>query len=160
MTPRVWPNWHSIGHDDPRVLKHSWRSKIRAWEALGDHSGDLPVMPNPSIGPITVDLPSPPVIAGNVAGSSTHATSELRDKGKGKAVVADPEPEVEGSRKRKSPMMSGHSSSPPKSAKKGRKRVKATRHVKQNVLVESEDDEDTIVQVCRPAHCFHSLNFL
>ncbi|KAG2356727.1 hypothetical protein BDR07DRAFT_1380624 [Suillus spraguei] len=75
-------------------------------------------------------------------------TSELRDKGKGKAVVADPEPEVEGSRKRKSPMMSGHSSSPPKSAKKGRKRVKATRHVKQNVLVESEDDEDTIVQ-CR-----------
>ncbi|KAG2366115.1 hypothetical protein BDR07DRAFT_1480527 [Suillus spraguei] len=146
MTPRVWPNWHSIGHDDPQVLKHSWRSNIHAWEALGDHSGDLPVMPNPSIGPITVDLPSPPIIAGNVTGSSTHATSELRDKGKGKVVVADLEPEVEGSRKRKSPMMSGHSSSPPKSAKKGCKWVKATRNVKPKVFVESEDDEDTIVQ--------------
>ncbi|KAG2354186.1 hypothetical protein BDR07DRAFT_1494956 [Suillus spraguei] len=88
--------------------------KICAWEALGDHSGDLPVMPNPSIGPITVDLPSPPVIAGNVAGSSTHATSELRTK--------------------------------EKSAKKGCKRVKATCNVKPKVFVESEDDEDTIVQ--------------
>ncbi|KAG2352470.1 hypothetical protein BDR07DRAFT_1384240 [Suillus spraguei] len=125
MTPRVWPNWHSIGHDDPRVLKHSWRSKIRAWEALGDHSGDLPVMPNPSIGPITVDLPSPPVIAGNVAGSSTHATSELRDKGK--------EPEVEGSRKRKSPMMWTLFLTS-EVGKKGRKRVKATRHVKRRCL--------------------------
>ncbi|KAG2365446.1 hypothetical protein BDR07DRAFT_1481395 [Suillus spraguei] len=93
-------------------------------------------MPNPSIGPITVDLPSPPVIAGNVAGSSTHATSELRDKGKGKAVVADLEPEVEGSRKRKSPMMSGHSSSPPKQLA----------NVKPKVFVESEDEEDSIVQ--------------
>ncbi|KAG2360092.1 hypothetical protein BDR07DRAFT_1487461 [Suillus spraguei] len=77
MTPWVWPNWHSISHDDPRVLKHSWRSKIRAWEALGDHSGDLLVMPNPSIGPITVDLPSPPIIASNVAGSSTHTATEF-----------------------------------------------------------------------------------
>ncbi|KAG2356162.1 hypothetical protein BDR07DRAFT_1464188 [Suillus spraguei] len=145
MTPRVWPNWHSIGHDDPRVLKHSWRSKIRAWEALGDHSGDLPVMPNPSIGPITVDLPSPPVI-GNVAGSSTHATSELRDKGKGKAVVADPEPEVEGSRKRKSPMMSDtlpHLRSRPRRVASGSRQLAMS---SRSVLVESEDDEDTIVQ--------------
>ncbi|KAG2364701.1 hypothetical protein BDR07DRAFT_1482176 [Suillus spraguei] len=93
-------------------------------------------MPNPSIGPITVDLPSPPVVASNVAGYSTHATTEFQDKGK----------EVEGSRKRKSPMMSGHSSSPLKSAKKGRKRVKATRNMKPKVFMESEDEEDSIVQ--------------
>ncbi|KAG2352550.1 hypothetical protein BDR07DRAFT_1498099 [Suillus spraguei] len=146
MTPQVWPNWHSIGHDNPWVLKHSWCSKIHAWEALGDHSGDLPVMPNPSIGPITVDLPSPPIVTGNVAGSSTNTTTEFRDKGKGKAVVADLEPEVEGSRKRKSPMMSRHSSSPPKSVKKGCKQVKATRNVKLKVFMESEDEEDSIVQ--------------
>ncbi|KAG2360093.1 hypothetical protein BDR07DRAFT_1487462 [Suillus spraguei] len=42
--------------------------------------------------------------------------------------------------------LSQSASSPPKSAKKGRKRVKATRNVKLKVFVESEDEEDLIVQ--------------
>ncbi|KAG2737136.1 hypothetical protein P692DRAFT_20107293, partial [Suillus brevipes Sb2] len=41
MTPRVWPNWHSIGYDDPRLKRHAWSSKIIAWEQLGDASFDL-----------------------------------------------------------------------------------------------------------------------
>ncbi|KAG2112074.1 uncharacterized protein F5147DRAFT_792731 [Suillus discolor] len=61
MTPRALPNWHGIGHDDPRVARHAWRKQVRAWEALGDNSCDLPVVPNPSTGPLTVNLPSPPV---------------------------------------------------------------------------------------------------
>ncbi|KAG2341298.1 hypothetical protein BDR05DRAFT_1001940 [Suillus weaverae] len=155
MTPRVWPNWHSIGHDDPWVSKHAWRNKVRAWEALGDNSRDLHVVPNPSTGPLTVDLPSPPILLSApvlpsppiVAGSSSQTMSEFRDKGKGKEVAVDLELEVEGSRKRKSPMISGHSSQPPKSAMKGRKRVKSTRPVKSKPIVESEDDEDPIVQL-------------
>ncbi|KAG1805028.1 uncharacterized protein HD556DRAFT_1437192 [Suillus plorans] len=158
MTPQVLPDWHSVGHDDPRVLRHAWRKQVRTWEALGDNSCDLPVVPNPSTGPLTVNLPSPPVpsptpvlpsppvIAGNVASSSGKTTSEFRDKGKGKAVAVDLEPEVGGSSKRKSPMISGHSSQTPKSAMKGRKRVKSTRLAKSKPFVESEDDEDTIVQ--------------
>ncbi|KAG2335893.1 hypothetical protein BDR05DRAFT_1006352 [Suillus weaverae] len=167
MTPRVWPNWHSIGHDDPRVSKHTWRNKVRAWEVLGDNSCDLHVVPNPSTGPLTVDLPSPPIPLSApvlpsppippstpvlpsppiVAGSSSQTMSEFRDKGKGKEVAVDIEPEVEGSRKRKSPMISGHSSQPPKSVMKGRKRVKSTRPVKSKLIVESEDDEDTTPSV-------------
>ncbi|KAG1738585.1 hypothetical protein EDD22DRAFT_922720 [Suillus occidentalis] len=155
MTPRVWPNWHSIGHDDPRVSKHAWRNKIRTWEALGDHSCDLSVIPDPSTGPLTVDLPSPapvpppaPVIPSTpvlpsppgISGTSGPQMSEFRDKGKGKAVAVDLAPEVEGSRKRKSPMISGHSSQPPKSAMKSWKRAKSA------LDVELEDEEDTIVQ--------------
>ncbi|KAG1764988.1 hypothetical protein EDD22DRAFT_881652, partial [Suillus occidentalis] len=161
MTPRVWPNWHSIGHDDPRVSKHAWCNKIRAWEVLGDHSCDLSVVPDPSTGPLTVDLPSPapvpppaPVIPSapvlpsppGISGTSGPQTSEFRDKGKGKAVAVDLALEVEGSRKRKSPMISGHSSQPPKSAMKSRKCAKSTRPVKSAPDVESEDEEDTIVQ--------------
>ncbi|KAG2089129.1 uncharacterized protein F5147DRAFT_780726 [Suillus discolor] len=157
-TPRVLPDWHSIGHDDPRVSRHTWRKQVCAWEALGDNSCDLPVVPNPSTGPLTVNLPSPPVpsptpvlpsppiVAGNVAGSSGKMTSEFRDKGKGKAVAVDLEPEVRGSSKRKSPMISGHSSQPLKSAMKSCKRVKSTRLTKSKLFVESEDDEETIVQ--------------
>ncbi|KAG2085345.1 uncharacterized protein F5147DRAFT_765094 [Suillus discolor] len=140
MTPRALPNWHGIGHDDPRVARHAWRKQVRAWEALGDNSCDLPVVPNPSTGPLTVNLPSPPVPSPTpvpspapvissppvVAGPSSKTGTEFRDKGKGKAVSVDLEPEVGGSNKRKSPMISGHSSQPPKSAMK--------------------DDEDPIVQ--------------
>ncbi|KAG1756921.1 hypothetical protein EDD22DRAFT_850358 [Suillus occidentalis] len=166
MTPRVWPNWHSIGHDDPRISKHSWHSKIQAWDALGDHSCDLPVVPNPSTAPLTVDLPSPlpipsapvhpsvPVIPSapvpqfppGLAGPSTLASSGFWDKGKGKAVDMSLEPDVGGSRKRKSPLISGDSSQPPKSAMKSHKRPKSTRIVKSKLIVESEDDEDTIIQ--------------
>ncbi|KAG1763275.1 hypothetical protein EV702DRAFT_1051863 [Suillus placidus] len=154
MTPRVWPNWHSIGHDDPRVSKHVWRNKVCAWEALGDNSCDLHVIPNPSTGPLTVDLPSPPIPPSApvlpsppiIAGSSSQTTSKFRDKGKGKEVAVDVELEVEGSRKRKSPMISGHSSQPPKSVMKGRKCIKSTQPVKSKLIVESEDDEETIVQ--------------
>ncbi|KAG2340552.1 hypothetical protein BDR05DRAFT_950288 [Suillus weaverae] len=154
MTPRVWPNWHSIGHDDPQVLKHAWRNKVHTWEALGDNSCDLHVVPNPSTGPLTVDLPSPPILPSApvlpsppiIVGSSSQTMSKLRDKGKGKEVAVDLEPEVEGSRKRKSPMISGHSSQPPKSAMKGRKCVTSTQPVKLKLIVELEDDEETIVQ--------------
>ncbi|KAG1886443.1 hypothetical protein F4604DRAFT_1675362 [Suillus subluteus] len=108
MTPQVWPNWHSIGHDDPWVSKHAWHSKVRAWEALGDNSCDLPVMPNPSTSPLTVDLPSPPIVpsppglpaphvaAAPVAGLSTNMTAEFRSKGKGKAIDGPLVPEVGG----------------------------------------------------------------
>ncbi|KAG1718044.1 hypothetical protein EDD22DRAFT_964165 [Suillus occidentalis] len=144
MTPLVWPNQHSIGHDDPQVSRHTWCNKIRAWEALGDHSCDLPVVPDLSTGSLTVNLSSPvpvpppapdllsaPVLPfpPSIAGTSGTITSEFQDKGKGKAVAINLELEVQGSRKRKSPMISGHSSQPPKS-----------------LVIESEDEEDTIVQ--------------
>ncbi|KIK33588.1 hypothetical protein CY34DRAFT_18274 [Suillus luteus UH-Slu-Lm8-n1] len=166
MTPRVWPNWHSIGHDDPRISKHSWCSKIQAWDALGDHSCDLPVVPNPSTAPLTIDLPSPlpipsapvhpspPVIPSapvpqfppGLAGPSTAGPSGFQDKGKGKVVDVSLTPEVGGSRKRKSPLISGDSSQPPKSTMKSHKWPKSTRIVKSKPIVESEDDEDTIIQ--------------
>ncbi|KAG1812989.1 hypothetical protein EV424DRAFT_1349185 [Suillus variegatus] len=76
-----------------------------------------------------------------------YTTSEFQEKGKGKAISVDLEPEVGGSNKRKSPMISGHSSQPPKSAMKGHKRVKSTRVPKSKPFVESEDDEDPIVQL-------------
>ncbi|KAG2347755.1 hypothetical protein BDR05DRAFT_944778 [Suillus weaverae] len=155
MTPRVWPNWHSIGHDDPCVSKHAWHNKIRAWEVLGDNSCDLHVIPNPSTGPLTVNLPSPPILPSApvlpsppiIASSSSQTTSKFRDKGKGKEVAVDLEPEVEGSRKRKSPMISGHSSQPPKSAMKGHKCVKSTQPIKSKLIVELQDDEETLVQL-------------
>jgi hypothetical protein len=84
MTPKVWPNW----------------------EQLGDASFDLPVAAPPSLGLIPVDLPSTPIVAGNITGpSNTQATKSretVLDKGKGKADLA---PEAEGSRKRKSSMI-------------------------------------------------------
>ncbi|KAG1821525.1 hypothetical protein EV424DRAFT_1539089 [Suillus variegatus] len=158
--PQVLPDWHSIGHDDPRVARHAWRKQVHAWEALGDTSCDLPVVPNPSTGPLTVNLPSPPVPSPApvpspslvipsppvIAGPSGNTTSEFQDKEKGKAISVDLEPEVGGSNKRKSPMISGHSSQPLKSAMKGHKCVKSTRVPKSKVFVESEDDEDPIVQ--------------
>ena len=159
MTPQVWPNWHSIGYDDPRLLKHSWHSKIVAWEALGDRTFDLPVAAPPSTGPIPVDLPSPPVVASNVAGLSTKPTTEYWDKGKGKAVVVDSEPEVEGSRKRKSPMIPEVSSQPPKSAMKSHKRRKSTRSVKSKALLELEDDDEPIIKVCHPGSFFSVSHF-
>ncbi|KAG1884248.1 hypothetical protein F4604DRAFT_1676904 [Suillus subluteus] len=164
MTPRVWPNWHSIGHDDPRVSKHAWRSKVRAWEALGDNSCDLPVMPNPSTSPLTVDLPSPPIIpsppvlpsppglpaprvaASPVTGLSTNTTAEFQSKGKGKAIDGPLVPEVGGSRKCKSPLISVQPSEPLKSAMKSRKRVKSTPDMKSSLVVESEDDDDAIIK--------------
>ncbi|KAG2130274.1 hypothetical protein DEU56DRAFT_956009 [Suillus clintonianus] len=144
MVPKVWPSWHAIGYDDPRVLRHVWYPKVQAWEALGDPAFNLPIVALPSTGPIPVHLPSPAIPASNVAGPSTLPTTESRDKGKGKAVFADPEPEAEGSRKRKSPMMSEHSSQPPKSAMKTHKRTRSSRVVKSKPIVESEDEEPTI----------------
>ncbi|KAG1725117.1 hypothetical protein EDB19DRAFT_1915231 [Suillus lakei] len=146
MSTQVWPDWFSIGHDDPHLLKHPWHAKVLAWEALGDDTFDLPVAAPPSTGPIPVDLPSPPVHAGNVAGLSTNPTTEYRDKGKGKAVFVDPEAEAEGSRKRKSPMISEPSSQPLKSAMKSHKRTRSTRIVKSKPFVESEDDDQLMIK--------------
>ncbi|KAG2747994.1 hypothetical protein P692DRAFT_20735253 [Suillus brevipes Sb2] len=150
MTPKVWPNWHSIGYDDLHLKKHAWSSKILAWEQLGDASVDLPVAAPPSLGLIPVDLPSPPIVAGNIAGPSNNPATEVRetvlDKGKGKANLA---PEAEGSRKRKSPMISALSSQPLKSALKTHKRVKSTCMVKSNEFVESEDDDSVVQPISR-----------
>jgi hypothetical protein len=161
MTPKVWPNWHSIGYDNLCLKKHAWSSKIIAWEQLGDASFDLPVVAPPSLGLIPVDLPSTPIVAGNIAGpSNTQATESwemVLDKDKGKA---DPAPEAEGSRKRKSPMISALSSQPLKSALKTHKRVKSTCMVKSNEFVELEDDDDSVVQVCPPACFFIVSHFL
>ncbi|KAG1819587.1 uncharacterized protein BJ212DRAFT_1298057 [Suillus subaureus] len=146
MPPQVWPNWHNIRYNNPHLLMHIWHPKLLAWEALGDHTFDLPVAAPPSTGPIPVDLPSPPICAGNVTGPCTGTTTEFWDKGKGKAIDADPEPEVEGSWKRKSPMISGLSSQPPKSVMKTRKRVKSSHWVMSKPLVDLEDEEDVGIQ--------------
>ncbi|KAG2030668.1 hypothetical protein BDR03DRAFT_1016867 [Suillus americanus] len=146
MVPKVWPDWHSIGCDDPHILRHAWYPKALAWKALGDPTFDLPTAAPPSTGPIPVNLPSPAIFAGNVAGPSTNPIPESRDKGKGKAVFPDPEPVAEGSKKRKSPLISGLSSQPPKSVMKSHKHQRSGRLVKSKCIVESEDDEDLVVQ--------------
>lgn len=160
MVPKVWPDWHSIGYDDPRILRHAWYHKALAWKALGDQTFDLPTAAPPSTGPIPVNLPSPAIPAGNVAGPSTIPTTESRDKGKGKAVFVDLEPEAEGSKKRKSPLISGLSSQPPKSAMRSHKRQRSARVVKSKPIVESEDDEDSVIQVCLLVHFFIVSHFL
>ncbi|KAG2045354.1 hypothetical protein BDR03DRAFT_1004505 [Suillus americanus] len=146
MVPKVWPDWHSIGYDDPRILRHTWYPKALAWKALGDPTCDLPTAAPPSTGLIPVNLPSPAIPAGNVAGPSTNPIPESWDKGKGKAVFPDLETEAEGSKKRKSPLISGLSSQPPKSAMKSHKHQRSGCLVKSKRIVELEDDEDSVVQ--------------
>ncbi|KAG1744225.1 hypothetical protein EDB19DRAFT_1906785 [Suillus lakei] len=126
--------------------QHSWHGKIIAWEALGDHIFDLPVTAPPLVDPIPVDLPSPPIITGNVTSPSTNMTTKSQDKGKGKAVVADSGPQVEGSRKRKLPMMLALSSTPLKLAMKSHKWAKSSCLVKSRPIMELEDDEDSIIE--------------
>ncbi|KAG1823831.1 uncharacterized protein BJ212DRAFT_1296369 [Suillus subaureus] len=125
---------------------HVWCPKLLAWEALGDHTFDLPLAAPPSTGLIPVDLPSPPIHASNVTGPSTSTTTEFWDKGKGKAIDADLEPKVEGSWKRKSPMILGLSSQLPKSVMKTRKRAKSSCWVTSKPLVDLEDEEDMGIQ--------------
>ncbi|KAG2033662.1 hypothetical protein BDR03DRAFT_1014062 [Suillus americanus] len=146
MVPKVWPDWHSIGYDDPRILRHAWYPKALAWKALGDPTFDLPTAAPLSTGLIPVNLPSPAIPSGNVTGPSTNPTTESWDKGKGKAIFPNPEPEAEGSKKRKSPLISGLSSQPPKSAMKSHKHQRSARLVKSKCIVESEDDEDSVIQ--------------
>ncbi|KAG2061131.1 hypothetical protein BDR06DRAFT_1049363 [Suillus hirtellus] len=155
---RALPNWHSIGHDDPWVARHAWCKQVHACEALDDNSCDLPVVPNISTGPLTVNLPSPPVPSPApvpsptliipsplvITGPSGKMTPKVQDKGKGKATSIDLELEVGESNKRKSPMISGHFFQPPKSAMKAHKCVNSTQLSKLKPFVESEDDEDSI----------------
>ncbi|KAG1717627.1 uncharacterized protein EDB91DRAFT_1259477 [Suillus paluster] len=138
LSPQDSPNWHSIGHNDLRLQRHSWRHKVSAWEALGDQTFDLPVDAPKSPDTVAVDLPSPP--AGPSSGTIDESREKCKDKGKGKALDADPEPEADGSRKRKSPLISGPSSQLPKSAMKSHKRAKSARVVKSAEFVESEDE--------------------
>ncbi|KAG1732703.1 hypothetical protein EDB19DRAFT_1831196 [Suillus lakei] len=109
-------------------------------------SFDLPVAAPPSTGPIPVDLPSSPVHTSNVTGPSTNPTTKYQDKGKGKAVFADLEAEVEGSRKRKSPMILEPSSQPPKSAMKSHKHMRSTRAVKSKPFMELEDNDQLMIK--------------
>ncbi|KAG2068371.1 hypothetical protein BDR04DRAFT_1119857 [Suillus decipiens] len=118
MRPQVWPNWHSIGHDDLRLLKHSLHEKVLAWECL--------LLPH--LAPFLWSFP--PIIASNIAGSSTTMDNEswvvAKDKGKGKAVL---EPVADEGQKCKSLMMSEHPQLL-QSAMKGHKRVKSTQIAK------------------------------
>ncbi|KAG2029003.1 hypothetical protein BDR03DRAFT_1019034, partial [Suillus americanus] len=125
---------------------HAWYPKALAWKALGDPTFYLPTAAPPSTGPIPVNLPSPAISAGNVTGPSTNPIPKSRDKGKGKAVFPDPEPVAEGSKKRKSPLISGLSSQPPKSMMKSHKRQRSGRLLKSKRIVESEDDDDSVIQ--------------
>ncbi|KAG1738324.1 uncharacterized protein EDB91DRAFT_1082721 [Suillus paluster] len=144
LSPQDSPNWHSIGHNNLHLQRHSWRHKVSAWEALGDRTFDLPVDAPKSPDTVAVDLPSPPAVAGSIAGPSSSTIDESRekheDKGKGKALDADPEPEADGSRERKSPLISGPSCQPLKSVMKSRKRAKSARVVKSAEFVESKDE--------------------
>ncbi|KAG2028861.1 hypothetical protein BDR03DRAFT_1019252 [Suillus americanus] len=130
MVPKVWPDWHSIGCDNPRILRHAWYPKALAWKALGDPTFDLPTAAPPSTGPIPVNLPSPAISAGNVAGPSTTPSPSPRTRGK----------------KRKSPLIFGLSSQPPKSAMKSHKHQRSGRLLKSKRIMESEDDDDSIIQ--------------
>ncbi|KAG1771135.1 hypothetical protein EV702DRAFT_1049039 [Suillus placidus] len=142
MTAQIWPNWHSIEYDDPCLLKHIWHPNILAWEALGNHTFDLPVAAPPSTSLIPVTLPSPPVPASNIAGSSGNPSTKSWDKGKDKAVFADLDPKAEGSRKRKSPMTSEPSFKLLKLAMKIYKCLRLTHIVKSKPFIEPEDDDD------------------
>ncbi|KAG2033153.1 hypothetical protein BDR03DRAFT_1014614 [Suillus americanus] len=62
------------------------------------------------------------------------------------SIFPDPEPEAEGSKKRKSPLISGLSSQPPKSAMKSHKHQRPGRLLKSKCIVESEDDDDSVIQ--------------
>ncbi|KAG2049421.1 hypothetical protein BDR06DRAFT_1012086 [Suillus hirtellus] len=160
MIPWGLPNWHSIGHDDPRVARHTWHKQVYAWKALGDNSYDLSIVPNVSTGPLTVNLPSSPIPLSVpvtspapiipsppvIARSFGKITPKVWDKGKGKATSVDLEPKVEGSNKRKSPMISRHSSQPPKFTMKACKRVKSSQLPKSKPFMKSEDNKDPIVQ--------------
>ncbi|KAG2057241.1 hypothetical protein BDR06DRAFT_1005280 [Suillus hirtellus] len=160
MTPQALLNWHSIGHDDPWVARHAWRKQVCVWEALGDNSYNLPVVPNISTGLLTVNLPSPPVPSPApvpsptsiipsplvIARPSSIMTPKVQDKGKSKATSVNLKLEVGGSNKRKSPIIFGHSSQPPKLAMKACKHINSTQLSKSKPFVESEDDEDPIVQ--------------
>ncbi|KAG1722445.1 uncharacterized protein EDB91DRAFT_1088134 [Suillus paluster] len=146
VSPQDSPDWHSIGHNDKCLQRHSWRHKVSAWEALGDRTFDLPVDAPKSPDTVAVDLPSPPAVTGSIASplSSTIDKSweNRKDKGKAKALDADPEPEADGSRKRKLPLILGPSSQPLKSVMKSHKRAKSTHVVKSAEFVESEDEHE------------------
>ncbi|KAG2034431.1 hypothetical protein BDR03DRAFT_1013482 [Suillus americanus] len=130
MVPKVWPDWHSIGCDNPCILRHAWYPKALAWKALGDPTFDLPTAAPPSTGPIPVNLPSPAISAGNVAGLPPTPSPSPGTRGK----------------KRKSPLISGLSSQPPKSMMKSHKRQRSGRLLKSKCIVESEDDDDSVIQ--------------
>ncbi|KAG2033531.1 hypothetical protein BDR03DRAFT_1014177 [Suillus americanus] len=63
-----------------------------------------------------------------------------------KAVFADPEAKAEGSKKRKSPLILGLPSEPPKSVMKSHKHQRSGRVVKSKPIVELGDEEDMIIK--------------
>jgi hypothetical protein len=76
--PQAPPNWCSMGHDDPLLANHAWRAKFAAWDALNDHSCDLPR-----------ELSG--LNLANTEASSTGCSLTWNDKGKGKATEEDEE---------------------------------------------------------------------
>ncbi|KAG1723305.1 uncharacterized protein EDB91DRAFT_1087851 [Suillus paluster] len=73
-SPQEAPNWRSIGHDNPQLMRHSWRSKALTWQALGDHSFDLA---HEVDGGDTNNAPGP----------STSVDGDALEKGKGKEAA-------------------------------------------------------------------------
>ncbi|KAG2029390.1 hypothetical protein BDR03DRAFT_1018461 [Suillus americanus] len=127
MVPKVWPDWHSIGCDDPRILRHTWYPKALAWKALGDPTFDLPTAaPHPPVPFLSTFPPLPSLPAMSPA--------------------LPPTPSPKGSKKRKSPLISGLSSQPPKSMMKSHKRQRSGCLLKSKRIVESEDDDDLVIQ--------------
>jgi hypothetical protein len=87
--PPSTPNWCSMGHDDPRLSRHMWKSMSVAWEALGDHSCDLAQDKNG-------------MDRDNLKPSLVGSSSSAKDKGKGKAIDVDVEEKGESKKRKKS----------------------------------------------------------
>ncbi|KAG1722448.1 uncharacterized protein EDB91DRAFT_1088137 [Suillus paluster] len=135
-SPQEALNWQIIGHDDPRLMQHSWRSKALAWQALGDHLFDLAHEVN---GGDTDNAPSP----------SMSVDGDALEKGKGKVREVEPEKEKEREKPkdeqeklhRKWPF-SRMSKPVPKSAMKMPKRGKSGQEQKLRESVDSLDKEE------------------
>ncbi|KAG1740130.1 uncharacterized protein EDB91DRAFT_1082108 [Suillus paluster] len=137
-SPQEAPNWRSIGHDDPRLMWHSWHSKALTWQALGDHLFDLAHKVDGSA-------------TDNAPGPSTSVDGDALEKGKGKAREVELEPEKEKEMEkpkeeqekpcRKRPF-SQMSKPLPKSAMKTPKRGMSGQEWKSRELVDSSDEEE------------------
>ncbi|KAG2030631.1 hypothetical protein BDR03DRAFT_1016929 [Suillus americanus] len=150
MVPKVWPDWHSIGYDDPCILRHTWYPKSLTWKAIANLTFDLPTAaPHPLVRFLSTFPPRPSLLAMSLALPPTPPLSQPSLPAMLLALPPTPPPspgtrgKAEGSKKRKSPLISGLSSQPLKSVMKSHKCQRSARLVKSKRIVESEDDEDS-----------------